>query len=223
MRLAGKEKIILALGLLGLLFLLAAGGYFLSKRFAPDVVVKPNISESYQQELEAELAQIRQKSAENANDAAVLLEVGILEQKLGRLSDAQRAFKQILKINKQDYLGFMHLGILYDEMGRFDEADKHLRIASELNPRDKRPFQALVKLYKDHYPGKADELDNIFRAGSDYSQSAEIWAEYAQFLEDRRQYRSSWIYWQEVLKAEPENEQAKAAVTRLEKQLGINQ
>lgn len=223
MRFKKKEKIILALGTLGLLSLAAWAGAYFSKKFEPDVVVKPNITEIYQEELETELSRKKQDLAENPGQTDTILDIGALEQKLGRLSAAEQAFKQALKINSLDYLAYTRLGILYDEMGRFADADNMLRVATQLQPADERPFQALINLYKMHFPGKADELNNIFRAGSDYSKSPAIWAEYAQFLEDRRDYRQAWLYWQEVLSAEPENAKAAAAVARLREQLRIKE
>lgn len=221
MRIKRKEKIILFLGALGLLALLSGAGIVAYQKLQPDIVADPNITDEYRQELEAELADARQKSLENPQDIDARLAVGILEQKLGRLSAAERAFKSVLKVNDRDYIAYMYLGILYDEMERFGAANEMLRIATQLEPRDPKPFQALITLYKRHFPGEPDELDTIFRAASDYTQSPEIWAEYAQFLEDRREVRQAWVYWQEVAAAEPANEEAAANIARLAEQLGI--
>lgn len=217
-----KEKIILILGLLGVFVLIGAGGIFLYQKFQPDIVVDPNITDIYRVDLEKELVRKNRLLAESPKDIDTFLEVGLIEQKLGRLSAAERAFKKALKINKADYITYMYIGILYDEMERFDKADDMLRVSTQLEPRDAQPFQALITLYKQHFPGEADELENIFRAASDFTDSPEIWAEYAQFLEDRREYRQAWIYWKEVLDAQPENQEADANVARLEEQLGIN-
>lgn len=212
-------------GALGLLVLLLAAVLFWrsAKENPAYLVIEPNIAEFYRQELEAELAEKKERDSQEPNNVDTLLEIGILEQRLGRLSAAESAFKRALQINSRDYLIYMYLGILYDEMERFAEADNMLRIATQLDPRDERPFQALITLYKRHFPEKADELDNIFRAASDHTKNPAIWSEYAQFLEDRREYRQSWIYWQEVLKAQPENEQAAAKVKSLADQLKLAQ
>lgn len=223
MRIKRKEKIILALGALGLLALLSGAGFVAYQKLQPDVVVLPNITDEYRQELEAELSDVRQKFLENPEDVDARLSIGILEQKLGRLSAAERAFKGALKINNRDYIAYMYLGILYDEMERFGEAHKMLRIATQLEPRDPKPFQALIALYKMHFPGEPDELDTIFQAASDYTESPEIWGEYARFLEDRGNVRQAWVYWSEVLASEPENEQAGTNVERLAELLGITE
>ncbi|MEK7189065.1 MAG: hypothetical protein AAB671_00985 [Patescibacteria group bacterium] len=221
MRFKRKEKVILFLGAVGLAALVAGAGFGIYQRLKPDVVVQPNITDERRSELEAELVDARQKSLENPEDIDARVSVGILEQKLGLLSAAGRSFKSALKLNSRDYIIYMYLGILYDEMERFDDADNALRTATQLEPRDPKPFQALITLYKQHFPGRADDLEDIFRAASDYTESPEIWAEYAQFLEDRGQAREAWVYWQQVLDAEPENEEAAANVERLVEQMGV--
>ncbi|MBI2050288.1 MAG: hypothetical protein HYT31_00605 [Parcubacteria group bacterium] len=223
MRLKKKEKIILALGAFGALALVGGAGFGAYQKLKPDVVVLPNITDEYREELEAELASVRQKSLENSQDVDARISMGILEQKLGRLSAAERAFKSALKINSRDYIVYMHLGILYGDMERFEDANSALRAATQLEPRDPKPFQALITLYKRHFPGRSDELENIFRAASDYTASPEIWAEYAQFLEDRGDIRQAWVYWSEVSVAEPDNKDAAAHVERLGRALGVGE
>ena len=226
MRYSARKKILLVLMALAGLVILVAGIFLYQDKpdaAGQDIVVNPNIAPDYRRELEEELAEKKQKLAENPNEIDTLLDIGILEQRVGRLSLAERSFKQALKINNKDYLIYMYLGILYEEMDRLDDAESALRASTQLDPRDERPFQALITLYKMHYPGKADELDNIFRAASDYTKNPLIWGEYAQFLEDRRDYRQAWLYWQEVLAAKPENAKAAEAVARLEAQLRVSQ
>jgi len=220
MQLKKKEKIILALGVLGALALLAGAGFSAYQKMQSDVVVIPNITDEYRKKLEAELEGMKQKSLEDPADLDARISIGILEQKLGRLSSSERAFKSALNINSRDYIIYMHLGILYDDMGRFGDANSALRTATQLEPRDPKPFQALIMLYKRHFPGESDELENIFQAASDYTGSPEIWAEYAQFLEDRGDIRQAWVYWSEVSAADPENEEAAAHIERLVEQLG---
>jgi Flp pilus assembly protein TadD len=216
-----KEKIIIILGIITAVVVLVYGGIVTYQKFQPDIVVVPNITETYRAELEAEFTNKIAALTENKEQIDTVLEAGLIEQKLGLLSAAERRFKQALKINNRDYITYMYLGILYDEMERFSDADAQLRISTQLEPRDPRPFQALIILYKKHFPSEADELENIFRAASDFSESSVIWADYARFLEDRRDYRQAWIYWQEVLAAEPENEQAVAGVARTSEQLNL--
>ncbi|OJI06303.1 hypothetical protein BK004_04015 [bacterium CG10_46_32] len=223
MRIKKKEKIIVFFGTLGVLVLLFAIGFSVYQKLQPDIVVDPNITDEYRQELEVELADARGKSLENPQDIDARILIGILEQKLGRLSASERAFKNALKINDQHYLPYLYLGSVYEAMGQYQKADDSLRVSTQLNPQDARPFQILITLYKQHFPGEADELNNIFRAASDYTNSPEIWEEYAQFLEDRREYRQAWVYWKEVLFVEHDNTNAAAHVKWLGDQLGVGE
>jgi tetratricopeptide (TPR) repeat protein len=218
-----KEKIIFTLGIGAFLFILGFAGVSLYQKFQPDIIVDPNITDEYRQILEQDLLEKNNEIAEDPSNLDTFLYAGLLEQKLGLLSAAERRFKQALKINKRDYLSYMYLGVLYDEMEKFDKANDMLHISTQLEPRDDEPFKALIELYKMHFPGKSDELDSIYRAASDYTKSPDIWSEYAQFLEDRKEPRQAWIYWQEIADADPENEDAKANVERLGTQLGVTE
>jgi tetratricopeptide (TPR) repeat protein len=215
MLITNREKILLKLVFVALLVVLAYGGFFVYQKLQQDIVVIPNISDEFKQELQNELATKEAFLLDNPENLDTILEVGIISQKLGLYSKAQRNFKQALKINNVDYISYMYLGILYDEMGNYDDSNKMLRIATQIEPRDPLPFQALINLYKQHFPGESNELDGIFRAASDYTQDSEIWIEYAQFLEDRGQIRDAWIYWQEVIGEDPTNTQAIEQARRL--------
>ena len=218
-----KEKIIFTLGIGAFLFILGFAGVSLYQKFQPDIIVDPNITDEYRQILEQDLLEKNNEIAEDPSNLDTFLYAGLLEQKLGLLSAAERRFKQALKINKRDYLSYMYLGVLYDEMEKFDKANDMLHISTQLEPRDDEPFKELIELYKMHFPGKSDELDSIYRAASDYTKSPDIWSEYAQFLEDRKEPRQAWIYWQEIADADPENEDAKANVEHLGTQLGVTE
>ncbi|PIP67041.1 MAG: hypothetical protein COW93_02345 [Parcubacteria group bacterium CG22_combo_CG10-13_8_21_14_all_41_9] len=216
-----KKRFFIILGVIILLF----GLGYISYLYWPkeDIVVDPNISEEYKQTLKDELVSYQDELAQNPGNSDLFIKIGKLEHKLGQLSSAERNLKQAIKIENPEnlYLAYFYLGELYEDMGKYDEADDMLRISTQINPNTDVGFLALIDLYKKHYPGKADELDNIYRAASDFTKSPEVWASYARFLEDRREYRDAWIYWGEVLNAEPDNAQAKEAVVRLKEILGI--
>ena len=216
-----KKRFFIILGVIILLF----GLGYISYLYWPkeDIVVDPNISEEYKQTLKDELVSYQDELAQNPGNSDLFIKIGKLEHKLGQLSSAERNLKQAIKIENPEnlYLAYFYLGELYEDMGKYDKADDMLRISTQINPNTHVGFLALIDLYKKHYPGKADELDNIYRAASDFTKSPEVWASYARFLEDRREYRDAWIYWGEVLNAEPDNAQAKEAVVRLKEILGI--
>ncbi|MBU2575946.1 hypothetical protein KKF64_02575 [Patescibacteria group bacterium] len=183
-----------------------------------NIIVNPNLPEEYRQTLEADLQTYANELLDDPSNIESYIKIGTTQQKLGLLSQAEGTFKRALKLPADDkqYLLYLYLGKLYDDMEKFDKADETLRVSTQINPNTPAGFLALIDLYKKHYPEKADELDNIYRAASDYAQSSEIWASYAQFLEDRREYRQAWIYWQEVLRVEPENAVAIEHVQNLE-------
>jgi len=216
-----KKKILILLGVI----IIIGAGFFIYRYYSDEnIVIDPNISKEYQAELENELSIYADKLLEKPDDVELYIKIGVTEHKLGRLSDAERTFKKALDfpVGQSNYLIYLYLGRVYRDMEKFDKADEMLRISTQINPNTDVGFLELIDLYKKHYPCKADELDNIYHAASDFAQSPEIWASYAQFLEDRREYREAWIYWQEVVRVEPENADAIMGVVRMEEMLGID-
>ena len=203
------------------LIIFSASGAVLVWKFwhGQDIVIDPNITEEYKNTLNQEMKGYLEELAQKPNDADVHIKIAVTNQKLGFLSEAERNLKKALKIRENNSIAYFYLGKTYMAMKKYDQADKMLRISIEFDSSNSAAFLELIDLYKKQYPGKANELNNIYRAGSDYTQSPEIWASYGQFLEDRREYRQAWIYWKEVLGAEPENRQAKESVERSEGKL----
>ena len=203
--------------------LAAAGAIFWYWRHPPDMIVSTNLTTERQAEIENELKIALAELAKDGKNIERYLVVGRLQARLGRLSVAERYYNQALKINKRDQAVYVGLGVLYRQMGRYEKADRRLRIAVELNPNDKRAFEELIDLYFAHFPDKSEELKNIFRAASDYTASPDVWSRYAKFLEDRREYREALIYYQEALRALPDDRLLKEAVERVRNILDNNQ
>lgn len=204
----------------------AAAAGFASYIYWPedDIVINPNITESYRSSLEDEREEYINELLENSSDPDLYIKKGVVEKKLGLLSEAERSIEKVFdfKIDKETAgIAYLYLARVYRDMGKYDDADNKLRMSTEVNPQNAAAFLELIDLYKKHYPAKADELDIIYQAAADFSNSSKIWASYAQFLEDRRQYRDAWIYWQEVVLAEPENVEAIEHVQNLAEILGI--
>jgi len=115
--------------------------------------------------------------------------------------------------NLEEFVGQTHM------LGK----DKLLRRATELNSADVVGFQAMIDLYNRHFPGQADELDNIYRAASDYTNNPDIWAQYAKFLEDRRDFRQAFIYWEAASFYRPDDRKLKENLERVSKILEAKQ
>jgi|GEM_PF-2558896 len=185
-----------------------------------DVIKFTNLFPARQEALEKERADLRQQTKEEGAAVESYLRLGEVEQLLGNLSAAERAYKTGLKRYKSDDRFYLGLGSVYDDMGRYAEADKMLRKATEMNPSNPDSFFKLIDLYFSHFPGESEELKNIFRAACDHTNDADIFGKYAKFLEDRREFRESFIYWQEALARRPGHPEFQQGVERVEKILG---
>lgn len=206
--------------LAGIIVLASVGAIFWRSRPRDNIVINPNITDERRGQVETELTAALDALARDPKNVDNLLTVGRLKRILGRLSEAEDYYRQVLKISADDYRVYADLGTLYGDMGNYGQADKMLRIATELNPNDARIFEQLIDLYFAHFPDKADELKNIFRAASDYAKNPYIWTRYAKFLEDRREYREALLYYQEALAQQPDDQALQASVERVARRIG---
>lgn len=151
----------------------------------------------------------------------LLLQLGRTEYILGNLSKAEKDFKQGIKVDPVSYDQYLGLGDVYIDMDRYQKAEQAYWNAVEAVPEEASAYQKLVFLFKRYFPGRAGDLDNIYKQAVENSGNVDLMREYAKFLEDRREYRKSWVYWQDVVFYSPDDNAAKAAVANLEKILGI--
>lgn len=206
------------------IIVLAIAGAAVWKFFWPQDVIKfVSLFPARQEVLEKEQQDLRQRVKESQAALEDYLLLGEVEQLLGNLSAAERAYKDGLKKYKSDDRFYSGLGSVYDDMGRYVEADKMLRKATEMNPSNPDSFLKLIDLYFNHFPGEGEELKNIFRAAGDYTNDADIVGKYAKFLKDRREFRESLIYWQEALYRRPGHPEFQQGVERASKILESKQ
>ncbi len=203
--------------------ILAAAGAVVWKFFWPREVIKfVSLFPARQEALEKERHDLRQQAEDKTAAAETYLRLGEVEQLLGNLSAAERAYKKGLKKYKSDDRFYAGLGSVYGDMGRYVEADKMLRRATEMNPANPDGFLKLIDLYFNHFPGESEELKNIFLVAGDYTNDADIFGRYAEFLESRREFRESLIYWQEALRARPGHPEFQQGAERVSKILEGN-
>lgn len=214
-----SKKEIFFLYIVGSLVILGAATFAIWQYWpsGPDIVIDTHLSEPRREVLTKERDELYGALGNDPNNIETYARLGEVERLLGNLSASERIYQQGLK-KKPDDSG-LHIGLALANIdaGNYDQADNLLRTATELNPFDVAGFQALIDLYNRHFPGKSDELDNIYSAASDYTSNPDIWAQYAKFLEDRRDYRQSLIYWQEAARHQPDDRILKEAVERVNK------
>lgn len=205
--------------------IIALGSYFVWQNFKskPDIIIDTHLSVPRREVLTKEQGDLYGALGNDKNNIETYVRLGEVERLLGNLSASERMYTQGLKKNKTDHRLYLGLGLVNIDIGNYEQADNLLRTATEINPTDATGFQALIDLYNRHFPGKPDELDNIYRAASDFTNSPDIWAQYAKFLEDRRDWRQSYVYWLEAYRHRPDDKVLQAAVERVKKILETKQ
>ena len=202
-----------------------AGSFFAWQRFksGPDIVIDSHLSVPRREVLTKEQGDLYGTLSNDKNNIETYVRLGEVERLLGNLSASERIYTQGLKKKKDDSRLYIGLALTNIDVGNYEQADKLLRRATELNSADVVGFQAMIDLYNRHFPGQADELDNIYRAASDYTNNPDIWAQYAKFLEDRRDFRQAFIYWEAASFYRPDDRKLKENLERVSKILEAKQ
>lgn len=198
---------------------IALGSYFVWQHFksGPDIVIDTHLSAPRREVLSKEQSDLYGALGNDKNNIETYARLGEVERLLGNLSASERIYQKGLKKFKNDARFYLGLGLVNIDIGHYEQADRLFRTATELNPTDPFGFQALIDLYNRHFPGQSDELNNIYRAASDFTNSPDIWAQYAKFLEDRRDFRQAFIYWEAASLYRPDDKVLKEAVERVRK------
>jgi tetratricopeptide (TPR) repeat protein len=61
--------------------------------------------------------------------------VGVLYQEQGKSQEAERQFKEVIRLNPKDAGAHLNLGVIYANMNRLDEAEQAYKNAISLNPK----------------------------------------------------------------------------------------
>lgn len=214
-----KFKKIYWLYIVVVIVVLGTASFFVWQRFksGPDIVIDTHLSAPRREVLTKEQGELYGALGNDPNNIETYIRLGEVERLLGNLSASERIYQKGLKKNKAEHRLYIGLGLVNIDIGNYEQADKLLRIATQINPADSVGFQALIDLYNRHFPGQPDELDNIYRAASDYANNPDIWAQYAKFLEDRRDWRQAYVYWVEASRHRPDDRILREAVERVKK------
>lgn len=210
-----------ALFILACVVVLSVGAW---KFWPREVVVPIDLTEEQRAQLEAERVDFYQKIEADPKNLDLYLALGLTEKSLGHLSRAADAYKKGIEQNDSFYLFYLNLAAVYEDMGRYDDAQKIIMLAIEKKPTEPESHKRLANLFKAHFQDRSDDLDAIYQEAIERTRGdLDLMKEYARFLEDRRQYRDAWIYWQEVARQSPDPTLAEQEVDRLAEILGVQE
>ncbi|MBV8666821.1 MAG: tetratricopeptide repeat protein [Burkholderiaceae bacterium] len=81
------------------------------------------------------LAPLERATKIASNDPDSFIDLGTALQNLGRFADAEKCYRQVVKLNPTSAVMRDTLGVLLSSMGRFAEAEQEIRRALALDPR----------------------------------------------------------------------------------------
>lgn len=124
--------------------------------------------------------------------------LGFLYTKKERYEDAERLFKEVLRVVPDSTLAMESLGYVYERLGRYDQAIIHLRKAIELNPNSANALNSLGYIYAE--------------LGINLTEALQLCKRAVNLNPNNAAYRDSlgWVYYKrgELLQAKTELEKA---------------
>lgn len=188
------------------------------RKLAPDVMPP----EEFKTRFEADLAQARQyiideEAKEDGNEYQGYMGVANSLRALGDYQAAEQAYFDMIEKFPDDELIYHNLGVLYEDMHQYLEAAKAYSTSIAKKPEELIAYMKLADLYVKYssQPAKAKEV--YLKALEATNNHPEMLKAYASYLENtEKNLPEALLYWQEVLKAYPDNQAVKERVKELE-------
>lgn len=163
-----------------------------------------------------ELAAIKNPSPQDANAWVVL---GISEDALGRLAEAEQAYRKALETDPENFHAWHNLGLIAHKRGDFAAAREALHKAKRLKPQSVDAWLALSLLEMasgNRGPAfqaakKATEVDAGF---------VKAWLLYAGMLAEDRQYDDAIIAYEKLVRLEPQVANHQAMLGQMKLRVG---
>jgi predicted Zn-dependent protease len=107
-------------------------------------------------DLDTKYSQLQESSAKNPKDVDLLYSLAMIEDKLGKTSDAMEHYQKALSLSPQDEDVLKNLGLINIKLGKANLAQIYLQRAININPNNDEVILALGQSY--------DALDNYQNA-----------------------------------------------------------
>jgi tetratricopeptide (TPR) repeat protein len=96
----------------------------------------------------------------------------ILHENLGHLTEAEEAYKKIIKLSANPDWAWAHLGKLYQQQARYDEAEQALRTATSINQNAAWIWTQLGDLYEQL--GKYEPASECYKTATEVEPSSDL-------------------------------------------------
>ncbi len=188
------------------------------KKLSPDVLPP----EEFKTRFEADLVTARQyiideEAKEAGNEYQGYMGVANILRSLGQYEEAEQAYFDMIEKFPDDELIYHNLGVLYEDMHQYLEAAKAYSTSIAKKPEELIAYMKLADLYV-KYSSQPDKAKEVYlKALEATNNNPEILKAFASYLETvEKNLPEALLYWQEVLKANPDNQAVKERVEELE-------
>ncbi len=191
------------------------------KKLSPDVLPPEEIKARFEADLAAARQYIIDEEAKgDGNEYQGYMGVANSLRALGDYPAAEQAYFDMIAKYPDDELIYHNLGVLYEDMHQYLEAAKAYTTSIAKKPEELIAYLKLADLYVKHSSQSAKAKEVYLKALEATNNHPEMLKAYASYLEnDEKNLPEALLYWQEVLKVNPDNQAVKERVEELEKKL----
>jgi tetratricopeptide (TPR) repeat protein len=191
------------------------------KKLMPDVLPPDEIKQRFEDDLVlARQYIIDEEAKEDGNEYQGYMGVANTLRALGKYEEAEQAYLDMIERFPEDELTFHNLGVLYEDMRQYLDAARAYSTSIVKKPEELIAHTKLADLYikNSSEPSKAKEV--YLKALEATNNHPEMLKAFASYLENvEKNLPQALLYWQEVLKAYPDNQAVKERVEELEKKI----
>ncbi|MBX4191379.1 MAG: hypothetical protein KW804_01100 [Candidatus Doudnabacteria bacterium] len=206
-----------------LLLLLAVLGFSYFQRDADKYPkeVSRNLTNEDRKIFEDRLAESRFKAETTSGEEKFgwQMQVGYNLSALGKLYDAENAFKQAIELKPDEQTGYSALFQVQYDRGNYEEANKNIKTAIEKDEKNPDLRRKYIFLQQDKLNASNEKLDQLYiEALRATDSNVDIITVYAEYLERVGNLPKAIEYWKQAITLNSKNKALyQAEIVRIEK------
>ncbi len=191
------------------------------KKLTPDVMPP----EDYKARLDEQLAKLQQEiiteeALDGGNPYSGYLGVANTYRTMGDYAQAEIEYKKVAEKYPDDFLIWHNLGVMHEDMHQYLDAAHDYTKSIAIKPVETIAYLKLADLYVkfSEHPEKAKEV--YLKALTGTNNNINVLKFFAVYLEDiLHNNNEAILYWEEVLKQDPDNEAVEDRIAELKNEL----
>jgi tetratricopeptide (TPR) repeat protein len=187
-------------------------------------VVRTDLSqaqiEEYKKDFDEDIKTVL--NSQDRFDLAVLNNIGMIKRTLRDFDGAKETWNFLSLNRPKNSISFFNLGLLYaEDLKDNKKAEENYLMAlknSAGESGNEQYYRAIVDFYTYNYPEKKTEIEKILLdvlKTEQYAESVDILSLLATYYQNNGEKENALIYWQKILKLDPNNMAVKGEIERL--------